>query len=346
MIRNPFILVCVLLVLTGRAMAQSAGGPVEHMSLLSEREDLLRKNYLSYMSEVAHGARARKMEKRRNELITSVQNAIRETGRVKGYKGDISLRNAFIQYWNVLLHVLKEDYHKIVDMEEVAEQSYDMMEAYMLAQEKADEKLDQAYESVAQTYSLFASTHGVKLTEGQQSKLNRKLEKVGNVNKYMSEVFLIVFKSQVQENNIIKSLNEKNVSGVEQGKNALQKYSQEGLMRLDTLKPYSGDASLINASRKVLEFYRVEAETKIPTLSAFLIKAAEFDKLKKSFDTKPANKRTKQDVDEFNTAVNDLNKQVGTFNKVNDEINVSREKVLTNWSQARKRFMDQHMPYK
>jgi hypothetical protein len=346
MTKIPIFFLFTLLVTADEVLAQSPSGPVEHMSLLTGREEALGKNYLTYMDEVAHGGKARKMERRRNELIASVQTAIREIGRVKGYKNDVSLRNAFIQYWNVLLHVLKEDYHKIVDMEEVAEQSYDMMEAYMLAQEKAGEKLDQAYGFVAQAYKLFATTHGVTLTEGQQSKLNRKLEKVGKVNKYMSELFLIVFKSQVQDNNIVKSLNEKNVNGVEQGKSALLKYSQEGLLRLDTVKAYNGDASLINVSRKALEFYRAEAETKITTLSNYLIKSAEFGKLKKSFDDKPANQRTKEDIDDFNNAVDDLNKQGGAFNKVNAELNASRDKVLANLNQTRKRFMDQHMPHK
>jgi hypothetical protein len=327
-------------------LAKVDESPVEHMSNLSEREELLRTKYLSYMSEVAHGQRARKMEKRRSELINTIQEAIREGGRLKPFEGDASLRNAFVEYWNILLHIFKEDYHKIVDMEEVAEQSYDLMEAYLLAQEKADQKLKEAYAKVPVAYTAFAAKHHVTLTEGQQSKVSQKLHQVGKVNHYVSQLFLISFKSGVQENNLTNALKAKDINAVEQSRNALLKYSREGLTRLDTLKPYNGDGSLITACRKVLEFHQLEAEKKIPLLSDFLIKSDEFDHIKKSFDTKAAANRTQADVDGYNKAVNDFNKDVQLYNKNSTELYNASNKILANWEQSKKRFMDMHTPYK
>jgi hypothetical protein len=172
------LIILVSFVFSFIEVSAQEGSPVDHMTQLSDKEELLRKKYLSYMSEVAHGERARKMEKRRAELVSSIQEVLRDAGKLRPYKGDASLRNAFIEYWNILLHIFKEDYHKIVDMEEVAEQSYDMMEAYLMAQEKAGEKLEQAYDKIPPAYETFAAKHNVTLTEGQQSKVSRKLEKV------------------------------------------------------------------------------------------------------------------------------------------------------------------------
>src|SRR5688572_18794447 len=115
MTKSPIIVICFLFIFI--EVIGQAESPVDHMSQLSDKEELLRKKYLSYMSEVAHGERARKMEKRRGELVTSIQEVIRDAGKLRPYKGDASLRNAFIEYWNILLHIFKEDYHKIVDME-------------------------------------------------------------------------------------------------------------------------------------------------------------------------------------------------------------------------------------
>src|SRR5688572_10815947 len=137
-----FGLLLLALTLNNCLYAQPSDGPVPHMDLFNALEEDLSKKYLSYMSEVAHGRRARKMEKRRTDLLNSVSQAINEGGKVRPYKGDASLRDAFKTYWTVLLSIFKEDYHKIVDMEEVAEQSYDAMEAYLLTQEKAKEKLN------------------------------------------------------------------------------------------------------------------------------------------------------------------------------------------------------------
>jgi hypothetical protein len=318
--------------------------PVEHLKYLSSQDDILSKKYMSYMSEVAHGGRARKMEKRREDLVNSIRETMRECGKTKPYKGDASLRDAYRDYYFVLLSIFNEDYHKIVDMEEVAERSYDAMEAYLLTQEKADEKLDEANEKLKVAYTAFAAKHKITLVEGTQSKLSRKLVKVGKVNGYMHQVYLIFFKSNVQELLMLESVEKKDINAVEQYKNSLLKFSTEGLTRIDTVKTYSGDGSLTNACRKVLEFHKSEAE-KIGAYSDFIMKENEFNKTKKAFESKPSSSRTKQDVEAFNASITAFNNAVNQFNKLNTELNNNRAKVLNHWDTTRKRFLDQHVPH-
>src|SRR5688572_4259513 len=223
-----------LLVLTFSQIHAQSDSPVEHMSYLNERDETLREKYMSYMSEVAHGERARKMEKRRQDLILSIQNTIREVSKLRPYKGDVSLRNAYTEYWNILLHVFKEDYHKIVDMDEVAERSYDAMEAYILAQEEVDKKVNEASSKIPPAYEAFALKHNVTLTEGTTNKLTRKLDQVGKVNHYVNKMFLIYFKSAVQESNALEALKANNINAIEQSKNSMIRFADEGLARLDT----------------------------------------------------------------------------------------------------------------
>jgi hypothetical protein len=329
-----------------QSQAQTTESPGEHMSYLIDREEILSKNYLSYMSEVAHGERARKMEKRRMELINSVKEAQRDASRLRPFKGDASLRNAFTEYWGILLSIFNEDYHKIVDMEEVAEQSYDAMEAYLLAQELAGKRLGEAHEKVNKSFESFAASHHVRLTEGKESKLSKKLEQAGAVNKYFSKIYLIYFKASVQETNTFSAFKIKDMNGVEQSRVSLLRYAEEGLNRLDTLKPYKGDGSLITATRKLLEFYKVEATTDIPVQADFLVKNEEFQKIKKSFDAKPAAKQTQADIDAFNKAVKTVNDAVNNSNKIANDSNTRRSKAIDNWNITKKRFMDAHIPHK
>jgi hypothetical protein len=343
---KSLILLSLVCFTVSTTTAQSQDGPVAHMSYLADREAELQKNYLNYMSEVAHGQRARKMEKKRQELIVSIQQAIRDGGKLRPYQGDVSLRTAYVEYWNILLNIFKEDYHKIVDMEEVAEQSYDAMEAMMLAQQKVDEKLGEAYDKIPPAYEAFAEKHHVTLTKGEDSKISKKLGKVGQVNGYVNKLFLIYFKSAVQENNLAAAMNAKDINAAEQSKNALALYAKEGLAKLDTTKAFNNDQSLINACRKALEFHKAEAETRAQPLIDFILKADEFTKIKKSFDAKPASKRTQADVDDFNKKVAELNKGAENFNKQSQQLFKDRVNGVEGWNNARKNFMDRHMPYK
>lgn len=322
-----------------------SGTAVEHMAFLSDLEENLSIKYMSYMSEVAHGERARKMEKRRQELLSAVRTAINDGNKLKPFEGDADLKKAYIQYWNVLLSVFNEDYHKIVDMEEIAEQSYDGMEAYLRMQEKAGQRLDQAYTEVGVAYRAFAAAHNVRLTEAHDTKLARKIQRTGQVNAYVHKLYLIHFKSTIQEGNMIDAFNKKDINSMEQSREAMKRYAEEGLARLDTVNNFKGDGSLVTAVRKVMEFQIAEA-SRITALSDFLVKADDYEKSKKAFDAKNATRRTQADIDSYNKSVNIYNAAVTEYQKVNDDLNKKRNTALNHWETTRKRFMDHHIPHK
>jgi hypothetical protein len=315
----------------------------EYMSYLGDREGELSKKYLSYMSESAHGNRARKLEKRRQELITGIRQSLADANRLRPFKGDATLRDAFKSYWDVLLKVFNEDYHKIVNMEEIAEQSYDNMEAYLLAQEKAGEVLSAAYSRIDPVLHAFAAKNNIQIVDNE-TKLAKKLRAVGDVNNYYHELYLIFFKSVKQDMYVTDAFNKKDLNSLEQNRSTLLKYAKEGLSRLDTTKAFGGDGSVVTACRKVLEFNKREAEKDIPVQADFLLKSSEFEKMKKAFDAKPANKRTQEEVDRYNKAVNDINTSLAASNKTLVDLNKDREKVLNNWNDTVKKFMESHVP--
>ena len=100
----------------------------------------MNQTYMNYLSAVSHGKRARKVEKLRVKTLDAILNANGEIMGAPGYKGDKTYKQAMTEYIQICYAVFNEDYRKIVDMEEIAEQSYDGMEAYLLAQKKAGEK--------------------------------------------------------------------------------------------------------------------------------------------------------------------------------------------------------------
>lgn len=325
-------------------LAQNAASPVEHMEFFATRELELSKKYLDYMSQVAHGNRARKMEKKRQELISQIRQSLSEANRLRAYKGDATLRDAYTVYWDILLKVFNEDYHKIVDMEEIAEQSYDHMEAYLMAQEKAGEVLSDAQDQIEPVYNAFASRNNVRLVDNGDTKLEKKMRQVGLVNSYYYDLFLIFFKSYKQEMYVMEALNRKDLNGIEQNRSTLSRYAEEGLQRIDTIKAFKGDGSLVNACRKVLEFHKQEADKQLPGLNDFLLKSDEFEKIRKVFEAKPASKRTQAEIDVYNKAVEDINAALAESNKLLVAMNTGRDGVLGHWNQTRQRFMQAHVP--
>lgn len=334
----------VLLFAGFAAFSQSGESAVEHMQFFTSRETELSKKYLDYMSQVAHSNRARKMEKRRQEVIAEIRQSLNEATRLRPYKGDATLRNAYKEYWDILLKVFNEDYHKIVNMEEIAEQSYDAMEAYLLAQEKAGDVLSDAQDRIEPVYNAFAEKNSIRLVSNGESKLDKQMRQVAAVTSYYHQIFLIFFKSYKQEAYVMDALARMDMNGIEQNRMTLAKFADEGLRRIDTVKSFKGDGSLATACRKVLEFHKNEAEKQLPGLNDYLFKNDEFEKIKKAFDAKPANKRTQTDIDLYNKSVDDLNAALASSNKIITAMNAGRDKVLQNWDVTKKRFMELHVP--
>ena len=339
---------CAALLLTLTAVkslnAQDFENPGAYISHISKLDRDLAVKYLSYMSAASHGKSMRKVEKRRADLLNSIYEVRVNVSAMPSYKGDKTLRDAGVNYLKIMYSVFNEDYGKLVNMEEIAEQSYDLMEAYLLAQEKADEKLKEAAVSRTVIEKEFAKKHNVNLLESE-SNLDRKLEQAGKINGYYHELYLIFFKSYKQEMYLVDALTGKNINAVEQSRNALIKYSDEGFKKLTELKRYNEDKSMEIACKQMLDFFKDEAEKKIPTLSDFLIKSENFTKIKKAFDSKSASKRTQEDIDAYNKAVADLNNGTNTYNTTNQQLNTTRNKLINLYNKSVQDYMNNYMPY-
>ena len=326
------------------AIGQNYSNAGEYMNYITTQYREVTKDYWSYASAVAHGKSARKIENRRHALIKTVQEAQKKIAAMPAWENDKGLRDSAKAFLQSSYHVLNDDYGKIINLEEVAEQSYDAMEAYLLAQDLANAKLDQALASLNATQKEFAINHKVNLIDKGDDELSAKVKISDKVNKYHRMVYLIFFKSYKQEAYMLDALNSKNVNGIEQNKNSLLKYSTEGAAKLDTMKAYSGDKSLIAACRQMLDFYKKECTDKVPTFITYFLKAENFEKTKKAFEAKKQSDRTKEDIEQYNAAVNDLNKASNEFNAVNNELNQTRNTLVENWNKSAQNFLDKHTP--
>jgi hypothetical protein len=326
------------------ATSQDLSTPVGYLSAINNAQEEMNQTYMAYMSAAAHGRRAKKVEKLRQKVLETIIDARNNTNGLGAYKGDNSLKKSGADYIMVCYHVFNDDYAKLINMEEIAEQSFDGMQAYILMQEKISEKLKEASLQMSEAEKTFAAKYEIKLIDGK-SELSEKMEQAGKLNRYVNQMFLVFFKSNWQDGVITNAMNNKKVNEIEQGRNALLQYAKEGLTALDTLKTFVGDPSLAMACRQVLNFYKKSAESDLAKLSDYYLKQENFEKIKKSFESKPESQRTQKDVDEFNKAVKEINEAVNSFNKTINNLNSGRTQALANWENTNKEFTDRHMPH-
>ncbi|MDX2305763.1 MAG: hypothetical protein NW226_23350 [Microscillaceae bacterium] len=341
----PGILLSLSLIILGNTQVKAQEFPtaVSYMEYLGTEFSAISRDLWSYMKTSAHSRSGRKIDNRRKQLIETTDLVRKKIAAMPSFEGDASYRDAFVEYLKLNVTVLKEDYDKILDLEEIAEQSYDYMEAYLLAKEKAGEKMDIAYDKLQEIEKKFAEGHKIQLIEGE-SKLTNKIETANEVIKYYNVVYLLFFKSYKQEAYLIEAMNKNDVNAMEQTKNSLLKYAQEDTKKLDTLKNFKNDASLKTSCRSLLTFYQTESKTKMPIIIDFYLKKESFEKMSKTMESKAASQRTKAEIDQYNAAVKAYNAAIANFNKENEYLNKTRSQLLDQWNKAVQDFMDKHVP--
>jgi len=335
------LLTCALALLTlSSSFGQSAG---EYMNEVGADYESITKDAWAYIRTAARGRSARRIDNRRQELLKTIRDSQNRLTMVSGFEGDLSFRNAIIDYLKVYYAVLNDDYAKIMDLEEVAEQSYDAMEAYLLAEEIAQERLHDAFDILDSAQRNFAATHNINLIE-DEDKTSVKLRKASSANSYQHRLFLIFFKAYHQEQYFLAAMQEGNLTNMQQSRSAMLKFAEEGISELDTVPRYNNDLSLKKAALEALQFIKSEAGPAGDPLVNYFLAKQEFDEIKALFDETPKRSRTQELVNEYNDAVQELNKSSAAFNEAIERFNQRRKQVITRWEKATEKFYDTHVP--
>lgn len=334
-----FVMSCCFVFL---ANTQDFDKPVDYLKGIFGAHAEMNKKYMSYMSVAAHSRRARKIEKTRLQVVESITNARYKTTDLPMFAGDNSLRKSSLDYIDLCYNIFNDDYAKIVNMEEIAEASYTEMEAYLLLQQKTSEKLKQASEALHKAQEAFAKKNNINLVQGEKTELAEKMEAAGKLNEYKNKVFLIFFKCNWQDGELVKALNNKKINEAEQARNSLIKFAEEGLKALEAVRTFNGDPSLANACKLALQGYKKLAETEVQKQTDYYLKEENFNKIKAAMEGK--SERTKEDVDAYNKAVIEINAASNAFNEGNRMANEKRNDLNKNWSETERQFADVHMP--
>jgi hypothetical protein len=338
---GSFLFAC-LFVPQSKSHSQAFQDAGAYMDYISKANNDLTLTYLTYVSAVAHGKSARKVEKRRFEVLDAIFNTRQMIAGMPPWKGDRTYKDTTVAYLKILELIFREDYGKIVNMEEIAEQSYDAMEAYLLAQEKADEKLEEARLKQHAVTKRFAEKYGINLIE-TEDETSLKSKKAAELNEYYNRLYLIFFKPYKQELYILAAAEKGDLVALEQNISSLGKFASEAMEKLKEIKPFEGDPSLLQAAREALLYYK-SASIQSKGMTDFFLAKEKFEKTKKAFETKRKTDRTQADIDQFNEGVNDINEASRNYNSLNQKLNKERSAMLDNWNKTLDKFMDQHMP--
>lgn len=337
------LLIAGLTLSSSLSYAQNAEKALEYMKTISAEFKMIQSATWDYTKSVAKNKGARKVDKTRMELIQTISNSIAKVKKIQPFNGETYFRDSTLAFLEMNKIVVSQDYEKIMNLEEIAEQSYDLMEAYMLAQEVASDRLSEAGDRINAVERKFAEENDITLIEGEDDKVTARLRNASKMYDYYNPIYLIFFKSYKQEIYFLDALNKGDVSGMEQNKTTLAQTAQEGIDALNLIAAYEGDESLKKACMEMLKFYLDEANNKFSVFVDYQATKEGFDNAKKNFEAKKEKDRTQDDVNNYNKLVKELNAANVEYNSTNNDLNTKRSKLLNTWNNTANNFTNSHL---
>jgi hypothetical protein len=331
---------CLLfIVVSFQVYSQSAG---EYLQQISVEYTKVNKEFMSYISAVSHGKSARKVDKRRTDLVKQIISTESTIRRMKGFNGNSTLRDSVVAYFDLSEKVLNERYGQIMDLEALAEESYDNMELYLAAKEKAAVIMEDAGDRVDSIVRVFAKENSIKLVDSN-SALSKKLSKASKVNEYYNKIYLLYFKCYKDAAYLFSAVEKGSTIEQLQFSEQMKLNAKENIEKLKTIQPFAGDETLKTACRNALEFFFFEGNN-VKIFTDYTLEKQKIEKIKQAFDKKNESSRTKKDVDEYNAAITNYNKFLAEFNKQVQNLNKKRSDALNNWDKMSSAFIDKHTP--
>ncbi len=297
-------------------------------------------NY-TYLQAITKLRRAKTVEKKRQELLKALQSTKEAFKGLSSFNNDSTLKSEFVGYLDLVSIVLKQDFGKILDMEDIAAQTYDQAEAHQLALDLAVNKLNASFDVVKKVENEFFKKYRITAKD-EKDELTLKIEKANKALKYYDAIYRIFYKVNKEDNYAREAVSKKDVAALEQHATTLISFSEEGLKQLKEKTAYEGDDELLENAVKLIELYRLEAQVTYPANVEFSIKSDNFQKSIRKINSIKEGERKKEDVDEYNNEVNLFNKAVKEINKINKTSYGLQKYLIKTWNKLAEDFMKKH----
>lgn len=264
----------------------------------------VQKNF-EYISLTIHSEDYDQLEKKRKEVVDGIAAAKTHVREMPPLEGDSKLRDEAVDVLNEYKTAFELDFKSILTLKRKSKDSYEAMEAYFTAQDKAEEKVNKATRQLRKAQQVYAEKHNMRVVDSKSDDvLEMKMNKIIEVNDYWRSIFLNYFKVSKQYDKLWDALLEQKATPLNHQRNLTIKVIDQVLPELNRKSDFHGDSEFRSQTINIIEYYRQVAEV-------------DFGKIVDVLNQKSMEQK---DVEEVNSIIN--------------KCNADHERLAYNWNIA------------
>lgn len=272
--------------------------------IMKEVITTVQKNF-EYISLTIHSEDYDQLEKKRKEVVDGIAAAKTHVREMPPLEGDSKLRDEAVDVLNEYKTAFELDFKSILTLKRKSKDSYEAMEAYFTAQDKAEEKVNKATRQLRKAQQVYAEKHNMRVVDSKSDDvLEMKMNKIIEVNDYWRSIFLNYFKVSKQYDKLWDALSEQKATPLNHQRNLTLKVIDQVLPELNRKPDFHGDSEFRSQTINIIEYYRQVAEV-------------DFGKIVDVLNQKSMEQK---DVEEVNSIIN--------------KCNADHERLAYNWNIA------------
>jgi len=256
-----------------------------YLGFILEKQKDVSEAMWEYTKTSAHSGKGKKVDKKKSELVKTIQDVNKEIAQMPPFEGDMSLRDSVVFFFNYAISMLNGEYAEVERLEVLAEKSYHAMKAYLDAAAKANEKFQQSQDRIMAQIDIFASQNDITLTEGT-SKTTANLKISNIVYSYSNQIYLIYFRGALEDNFIVEAINNSDTLLLKLHIDSLTAAYKLGEDEIKGISAYNRDNSLVLACKKSIAHYKKQATVSLPKILEYYRAEDYFNKVKAKYDAK------------------------------------------------------------
>ena len=302
---------CILMV-SQVLSAQNEGNPVNYLQYFNNQYQAINAKNMEYLQYNVHSDNINSIEQKRAALINQVNESLRKTKALPPFGQDTTLKSGMINILHQYQEAFQIDFKNVNILKQNSLESFETLEAYYDALEKAETKLEDNTKAFVEIQEAFAQKNNIKLVTTGSDELILELNEL---NQYYRNVFKQFFKVSKANATFTNALQKEDAEKMEDARGKLLKICEEEITKLEETPPYKEDSSYKDA---VLEYAKMSLELSNNQYK----KVVEVTKKKQS-----GAQLTQEDVNTFNKVVEIFNTK---FMEMTNQANLKGSELLKN----------------
>lgn len=206
---------------------------------------------IEYATNSVHNNNVAEVDAKRLEVIALTVSSIEKVKALPAFKGDAKLRDEAANVFDLYLQTYNIDYSEVLTLKKDRESSYEAMEAYFAAEEKAAKKLEDAGDKFAKAQQSFAERNGMRLAAGKGSDDRAMLlDAIAETNAYQKKMFLIQFKILKLNAAFFDAVDAKKEKAAEKVRKEIIEACEKAFVDLKAIGGYKADREYYNKTKE------------------------------------------------------------------------------------------------